>query len=212
MTTNILIATNNPHKVKKITDMLAGLESVSIDTPRSAGLDIEVDESGETFEENAVLKAVEYSQRYDGLVIATDGGMNIPHLPDWEAIRTKRFAGDHATDEDRIRDLLTRMRDKVGAERQMTWREAVAVAKNGKKLFSIEVPGAGGLMSINYDPAKYREGIWLCSIWQFPQFDNKNFFDLTTLEVAEVEISWSRLGSALRQYLLENEYFSHISS
>ncbi len=212
MRNKILIATNNPHKVKKITSMLVGLDNVLIETPALAGLDMDIDESGDTFESNAVLKAVEYSRRYDGLVIATDGGMNIPYLADWVAIRTKRFAGDRATDQDRIRQVLSRMHNKTGKERQMAWREAIAVAKNGRKLFSIEVPGAEGLMSTNYDPKKYRAGIWLCSIWEFPQFGNKNFFDLTEDEVAEVEISWLRLGKALSKYLAENDYFSHIIS
>jgi inosine/xanthosine triphosphate pyrophosphatase family protein len=206
-TNNLLIATGNPHKIRKISEMFIG-QDAHIQTPKQVGITLEIDEDKATFEENATLKAVEYSRLYDGIVVATDGGMTIPSLEGWNPLRTKRFAGESATDEERIAQLLKRMVHKQGPERSMVWREAVAIAKGGKKLFSIEVPGAEGVMATSFNPKYYRPGIWVCSIWEFPQFDGKNFFELNENQVKAAEISWGRLGEALGAYLSENEYFA----
>jgi inosine/xanthosine triphosphate pyrophosphatase family protein len=205
----ILVATQNPHKIQKISAMFSDCDA-TIETPDKLPLNIEIDENGNSFEENAVIKAVEYAKHYDGLVVATDGGMIIPGLEDWDPLHTRRFAGPDATDKDRISELLRRMKGKTGDERQMKWCEAIAIAKAGKKLFSIQAPGAEGVMSDIFDEKNYRAGIWVCSIWEFPQFDNKNFFELSDKEVEAAEVSWSRLGNALRAYLKDNAYFQHI--
>ena len=210
-TNTLLIATGNPHKIRKISEMFAG-QKVQIQTPEQAGVVLEIDEDKITFEENATLKAVEYSKLYGGVVIATDGGMTIPSLEDWDSLRTKRFAGELATDEERIAQLLVRMANKKGSERRMVWREAIALAKGGKKLFSIEVQGAEGMMAASFNPKYYRPGIWVCSIWEFPQFSSKNFFELSDDEVKAAEISWGRLGDALGIYLSENKYFAQMSA
>ncbi|TSC65068.1 MAG: dITP/XTP pyrophosphatase [Candidatus Berkelbacteria bacterium Gr01-1014_85] len=161
---------------------------------------LDVEENGKTFEENAIIKALSFSQHYDGYVIATDGGASIPALGEsWDGLRTKRFAGEEATDQERIEKLLTLMKDKKDNERAMLWREAIAVARNGQVLFSEEVEGAKGEVQASFDPTKYKPGIWVCSIWYFPEL-NKNFFDMTEKEQEYVEISWHRLFKSTRNY------------
>lgn len=158
MKKSILLATNNPHKVEKLSWIVGGYFSV-IETPKAAGVSIKVEENGKTFETNAINKAVEYSKRYHGYVIATDGGVSIPALgEEWDSLRTKRFAGEGISDTDRIRALLDIMKEKKGEEREMNWREAIAVAKSGKLLFSTEVEGVKGVLQETFDPAKYKQG------------------------------------------------------
>lgn len=196
----ILLATNNSHKVEKLAWIVDGYFE-RIETPQSIGLAFEPAETGQTFEQNAVLKALEYSRHYDGSVIATDGGILIPALgKDWDGIRTKRFAGEGATDQQRIQALLELMKDKKGEERTMIWHEAIALAKNGRLLFSTEVEGVKGVLQEQYNPKHYKPGIWVCSVWYFPE-RGKNFFEMTEHEQEYVEQSWHRLRQRTREFL-----------
>lgn len=197
---NILIASGNKHKKEKLNWIISDYFS-KIDYLDTINFELDIDENGETFEENAQIKAIEYSKQYDGYVISTDAGVMIPALGDkWNGLRTKRFAGEHITDDERIKIVLEMMKDKTGEDRVMVWKEAIAIAKGGKVLFSIEVEGSKGVMATSYNEKNYREGIWVCSIWDFPQF-NKNFFELNESEIKSVEKSWYLLKEEVTKYL-----------
>lgn len=196
----ILTASGNKHKREKLSWIIDGFFK-KVEFPEDVDLNIEIDEDAPTFEKNAAKKAIEFSKHYDGWVIATDGGVLIPALGNlWDGLKTKRFAGEKASDFERIEKLLQMMKGKKGQERKMVWNEAVALAKGGKLLFSKQVEGIEGVLQENFDQNKYKEGIWVCSVWYFPQF-KKNFFDLSLEEVREVEISWERLKLETHRYL-----------
>ena len=201
----ILLATNNPHKVEKLSWIVNGYFD-KVETPDDTKIDIVIDESAATFVENATIKAVAYSKAYKGYAIATDGGVDIPALgSQWDSLRTKRFAGEDTTDEQRIQSLLTLMSSKHGAERAMNWREAIAIANNGRCIFSVEVEGVHGVLQETFDPKKYKPGIWVCSVWYFPEI-GKNFFDMTEEEKEHVEQSWHKLYHQTRDFLAKNNY------
>ncbi|MEX2209529.1 MAG: non-canonical purine NTP pyrophosphatase [Patescibacteria group bacterium] len=199
MTRTILLGTTNPHKIQKLSRIVSGyFEPVRLeDTSISA----ELNEEGQSFESIATDKAVTFSKRYDGYAIATDGGIDIPALGSrWNKLFTRRFINrENATDFERLDAILELMKDKRGDERKMIWREAAAIAHKGKRIFSLEVDGSKGIMQESYDRRKYRPGIWLCSLWYYPQF-GKNFFDLSPSELAKGEVSWDRLEKAIRTF------------
>ena len=97
------------------------------------------------------------------------------------------------------------MKNLKGNDRKMTWNEAIAISKNGKLLFSAQVEGITGFAVEKFDAtkytAKYKEGIWVCSIWFFPQW-NKTFFDLNAEEKKQAEISWERLGQLTKVFFI----------
>ncbi len=196
----ILLATGNPHKIKKLSHIVR--EYFTPTRLQDTNLPQDIVERGDTFEGIATEKAIVFSKRWGGYAIATDGGIDIPALGQrWNQLFTKRFIGrPDATDFDRLDAILELMKDKQGTDRQMVWREAVAIAHNGKRLFSLEVEGSKGIMQETYDPKKYRSGIWLCSLWYYPDF-RKNFFDLSDVELAKGEVSWTRLETAVREFL-----------
>jgi len=203
MNKKVLIATGNKHKKEKLTWIVKDYFD-QIDYIEDLGLDINIDENRKTFIDNASLKAETYSKQYDGYVVASDGGVLIPSLGDqWDPLRTKRFAGESAHDFERVKLLLEMMKEKKGQERTMTWNESIAIAKNGKTLFSKQVQGISGLLQETFDPSKYKQGVWVCSVWFFPQFQ-KNFFDLTDDEKKEIEGSWQKLYDVTHEYLETN--------
>lgn len=194
----LVLATGNPHKIKKLTWIFS--EYYDEIVPQDSSIDI--DEDGKTFRENAEKKAMEVSRLYKCPAAATDGGVLIPALGDnWNGLLTKRFIGrNDATDTDRIEALIDMMKDKVGNDRAIVWNEAIALADNGRLLFSAQVEGDHGMVQTGYNPEQYQKGIWQCTVTCYPQFGGKNYFELNDEEREYSEISWHRLKQAVDEY------------
>lgn len=105
--------------------MLAGLpyEVISM---TEAGVTGDIAENGDTFEENALIKAREVRKMTGEAVMADDSGLEVDHLGGAPGIHSARYAGEEATDEDRIRKLLTEL-SGVPADRR-TARFICAIA------------------------------------------------------------------------------------
>ena len=101
----LVIATNNQGKVREIKEMLEplGYEPVSL---KDEGISIEVNEDGDTFEENAHLKAKAVYEICHCPVIADDSGLEVDFLDGAPGIYSARYAGEGATDEQRVRKIL----------------------------------------------------------------------------------------------------------
>ena len=194
----IVLATRNKNKIEKLTWIIGKYFSEIV--PQNEKIDIL--EDGSTFKENAEKKAIAVSKLYDGYAVATDGGVLIPSLgANWNGLFTRRFIGrEDASDFDRIDSLLEMMKDKKGTERDIVWNEAIAIAKSGKLLFSTQVEGDRGRVQETYSRTQYKEGIWQCTVTCYPQFDNKNFFELNDEERKYGEISWYRLKDAVDEW------------
>ncbi len=104
----ILIATHNTGKLREFSSMFEGTpyELVSLS---DVGIDVDVDETGSTYAENATLKAVAYA-RLSGLpTLADDSGLEVDGLDGEPGVRSARYAGEDATDDDRIAFLLQKL-------------------------------------------------------------------------------------------------------
>jgi XTP/dITP diphosphohydrolase len=106
----ILLGTRNKGKAMEIENALAGLP-VTLLLPEDAGIADDPHEHGETYEENAVLKAQAYAQLGELPTIADDSGIRIDALQGELGVQTRRWgAGPQATDEEWIAYFLERMR------------------------------------------------------------------------------------------------------
>jgi XTP/dITP diphosphohydrolase len=102
----LLIATENPGKVKEFLELLTGLD-VELVTPTSLGLDLKVVEDGSTYAENAGKKAREYSQASGLIALADDSGLEVDALGGAPGLYSARYAPQpDATDADRRALLL----------------------------------------------------------------------------------------------------------
>ena len=102
---NVIIATKNPGKVKEFATLLApmGFHVQSLlDFPGS----IDVEETGTTFVENAILKAEAISKEYDQLTIADDSGLIVDYLGGKPGIFSARYAGPARDDQANILKVL----------------------------------------------------------------------------------------------------------
>lgn len=88
----LIIASNNAGKVREYRDMLEPL-GFQVRSQKEAGMDIEVEETGTTFEENAVLKARAIHERTSSCVISDDSGLCVHALNDEPGIYSARYRG-----------------------------------------------------------------------------------------------------------------------
>jgi XTP/dITP diphosphohydrolase len=124
----LLIATNNPGKLKEYQNLLADLP-VTVTYPVQESLNLEVEESGETFEENAKIKAVAFARASGLLSLADDSGLEVDALDGAPGVRSARYGGPGASDEDRYRKLLAALGNVPQAQRSARFRCVVALAQ-----------------------------------------------------------------------------------
>lgn len=111
----IVVATNNPGKLKEIKDIIKKYELVSL---KDIDCEIEVEEDQETFEGNSKKKAKEIAEITNMPCIADDTGLCIEALNGWPGVHTARFLGKTATPEQRNEAILEKMRGLKGEERK----------------------------------------------------------------------------------------------
>jgi XTP/dITP diphosphohydrolase len=126
----LLIATNNPGKVAEYRHLLmdCGWDLV---TPRDAGLELDVEEVGQTYEENATIKAVEYAQAGGLVTLADDSGIEVDALDGRPGVLSARYTGPGKTDEERVQALLAELNGVPDGRRTARFRCVIAVAKPG---------------------------------------------------------------------------------
>lgn len=101
-----LLATGNAHKKKEF-EVLFSPDVLSVE---AAPEKIEVDESGTTFTQNALLKAEAYYKKFKKPVLADDSGLTVLALPDELGVKSARFGGPGLTDKDRALLLVEKLK------------------------------------------------------------------------------------------------------
>ena len=112
----VILASNNKHKLEEIKKILTplGYEVVS---QAEAGVNIDVEETGITFEENAALKAQAVYDLTKNAVISDDSGLEVDYLNGAPGVYSHRYAGENATDADRCAKLLSELNGVETAKR-----------------------------------------------------------------------------------------------
>ena len=113
----LLLATGNPGKARELAELLKGVPFEMVPL-RDLNLPTEIDEPADTFEGNAIIKAKAYARMSGLLTLADDSGLEIDALNGQPGVHSKRFAGQDATDEDRVQIVLQRLEYVPG----LSWR------------------------------------------------------------------------------------------
>ena len=104
----IILASNNKHKLEEIRKITAPL-GYEVISQSEAGCNFDVEETGTTFEENAVLKAKAVYEKMKMPVISDDSGLEVDYLNGAPGVYSHRYAGENATDADRCSKLLSEL-------------------------------------------------------------------------------------------------------
>lgn len=152
----IWCASGNPGKLREfaLAGRLYGVDIRPLDGLKSISAP---EETGETFEDNARLKAEYYSRFAPGPLFADDSGLAVDALGGDPGVRSARYAGEHATDADNNRLLLERLKGEP--RRSARFVCVIALAERGitKAIFRGEVEGdildsERGSGGFGYDP------------------------------------------------------------
>ena len=159
----LLIGTRNKSKKKEMGELLSEipLQLVSL---VDMGIDDEVEEYGQTFEENAILKAEGYGTLSGLLTLADDSGIEVDALGGRPGVFSARYAGLNATDEERNKMLMSELVNVPDNERTARFRCVVALwtPKTGVSTYEGKVEGLitrgpRGNNGFGYDPIFFSE-------------------------------------------------------
>lgn len=102
----IVIASTNLHKVREFREMCKQLKNIDFLSLLNFPDYVQIEETGETLEENAILKAVDAAKKLNKWVIADDSGLFVPILEGAPGVKSRRYASDEATDSENRHRLL----------------------------------------------------------------------------------------------------------
>lgn len=126
----LIAASNNKNKLREFEAILGG--RYRIVSMREAGIDAEIDETGTTFEENALIKANYVMQATGCAAIADDSGLEVDALGGAPGVYSARYCGRHGDDEAN-NDLLLANLAGVPAPRTARYVAAIALVRPGKE-------------------------------------------------------------------------------
>lgn len=154
----LLLATTNLHKLEEYRAIFADVpfELLSL---RDIRLDMDVEETGTTFAENAELKALAYARASGLLALADDSGLEIDALGGAPGIYSARFAGRETPYSQRFRLLLEQLKGLLPQQRTARFRCAITVAEPSGLYRTVEgaqegiiAEGPRGKHGFGYDP------------------------------------------------------------
>lgn len=175
----LLIASNNQGKVREYRFLLrnSGFDIIS---PEDAGISETVAEEGSTYEENASIKAVTYSRLGQTTALADDSGLEVDALGGKPGIKSARFAGEAASDVEKVDFLLGKLAGVPWEERTAHFKCVIAIVTPTGRLelcqgechgmISFEVRGEEGF---GYDPIFYLPGKGKCMAELPPEVKNQ---------------------------------------
>ena len=154
----IILATNNKSKVKEISEMMSGSD-ITFESLADAGINVEVEETGTTFEENALLKAREICKLSGKPTISDDSGLEIDALDGAPGIYSSRFMGEDTSYDIKNNALIEKLENVADPDRTARFRCCMALVLPDGREFVTEGTMEGiiareptGINGFGYDP------------------------------------------------------------
>lgn len=158
----LIFATNNQHKVAEIKKIISA--DISVVSLKEAGIVIDIPEPYDTLKENASQKAQTIYRLCQENCFSEDSGLEVPALGGAPGVRSARYAGDHATDQENITKLLEQLKGIGSAGRSAEFYTVIALIWQ-KKQYWFEGSCKGRIIDIprgdkgfGYDPVFIPDG------------------------------------------------------
>ena len=191
----IVIASGNEGKINDFKSIFKEFEVICIKTLLD---DFEPVEDGQSFKENALIKAIEGAKRTNLPVVSDDSGLSVEALEGKPGIKSARFAGEHATDDENNKKLLDLLEGKENRSAYFTSVIAVAFPDGTTSTYEgvvfgeiLEAPV--GNNGFGYDPL-------------FQTLDGIKFGEISTDEKSEI----SHRKNAIDKLLKDEELFKKL--
>ena len=123
----IICASSNKDKLREIREIFSDFDC-EIVSMKDAGADIDVEETGETFLENAYIKAKAVWDITGGIVFSDDSGLEVDYLDKAPGVYSARFGGENATDSEKNKKMLELLKDVKKENRKAHFVSVVSIA------------------------------------------------------------------------------------
>lgn len=163
----LIIASNNEHKIIEIKEILKDFH-LDIKSLKECNIDVDIEENGTTFEENAIIKSegiyniLKERNEEDFIVMSDDSGLEVDYLNGEPGVYSARYAGEHGNSRLNNEKLLKKLEGVKWDERTAKFKSAIAlINQDGKKLVvegeckGIITEEYGGDNGFGYDPIFY---------------------------------------------------------
>ena len=162
----IIFATGNAEKMKEIRLILGDL-SCEVVSMKEAGIQLDIEENGKSFAENAEIKARAVWECTGDIVLADDSGLVVDYIGGEPGIYSARYMGEDTSYEVKNHQIIQRLAKAKGSERAARFVcNIAAVLPDGQVLHTeasmegviADEPAGGG--GFGYDPILYNSGVW----------------------------------------------------
>ena len=126
---SLLLATTNPHKIEEFRAIFTDLPFQLLSLADVSLANMDVEETGTTFQQNAELKALAYAKASNMLSLADDSGIEIDALAGAPGVYSARFLGVDTTYAERFRVILERLHGLEGKQRAARYRCVICIAE-----------------------------------------------------------------------------------
>ena len=175
----IIFATKNKGKIKEVKAILADL-NVTVLSMEEAGIDINVEENGETFEDNAKIKATEIMKVSGKITLADDSGLEVDYLDKQPGVYSARYMGETTSYDIKNKKIISLLEDVEEKQRTARFVSAIAAAFPDGKVFTTRATIEGiigyeqkGENGFGYDPIFYVPEYGMTTAEMSPELKNK---------------------------------------
>ncbi len=157
----IVFATGNMGKLKEVKEILSDLDA-EIVSMKEEGIDVDIEENGKTFEDNAIIKAKAIAEYTDAIVLADDSGLEIDYLNKEPGVYSARYLGEDTSYDIKNRNLIERLEGVEKEKRTARFVCAIAAVLPNKEVLVTRQTMEGyigweleGENGFGYDPIFY---------------------------------------------------------
>lgn len=157
----IIFATTNEGKMREIRMIMRDLD-IELLSLKDAGISVDIEENGKTFEENAVIKAKAICELTGEMVLADDSGLEVDYMDKAPGVLSARYLGEETPYDVKNQTILNNLKDAVGEERSARFVCVIAAAFPDGRVLTAKGTVEGligfeekGTNGFGYDPLLY---------------------------------------------------------
>lgn len=179
MSRKLIFATTNEGKMKEIRMILAdlGMEILSL---KDLNLNVDIEENGKTFEENAIIKAKAICEITGEMVLADDSGLEVDYMDKAPGVYSARYLGEDTPYSVKNQTIIDNLKDAKGEERSARFVCAIAAAFPDGRVITTQATIEGyigyeekGTNGFGYDPLMYVPEYDMTTGQMEPEMKNK---------------------------------------
>lgn len=123
----VILASNNMGKIKEFREILKDMD-IELVSMKEAGIDVDIEEYGRTFSENALIKARTISEMTGCVTLADDSGLEVDWLNKEPGVHSARFMGHDTSYEIKNQAIIDKLKGVIGSDRSARFVAVVAIA------------------------------------------------------------------------------------